>query len=190
MSTWPRTTQASDNDLMRDVQANVAAAFDDLYDRHAAPAWRLALSICRDAGRAEDAVQEAFFSAWRGRANYDGEKGSVSNWLMALVRNRSIDSVRREAAARRPQLADGERDCPDPAGRSLQDDVIARTDADTLRTSLKHLPDAQAEVIALAFYGELSHSEIATRLRLPAGTVKGRMRLGLKKLRDQLESTG
>jgi RNA polymerase sigma-70 factor (ECF subfamily) len=68
--------------------------------------------------------------------------------------------------------------------------VIARSEADALRVSLGRLPDAQAEVIALAYYGELSHSEIATRLSLPPGTVKGRMRLGLMKLRDQLESTG
>ena len=68
--------------------------------------------------------------------------------------------------------------------------MIARTEADALRVSLRHLPDAQAEVIALAYYGELSHSEIATRLSLPQGTVKGRMRLGLNKLREQIESTG
>ena len=175
---------------MRDVQGDDAAAFDDLYHRHAAPAWRLALSICRDGGRAEDAVQEAFFAAWRSRATYDGERGSVASWLMTLVRHRSIDSLRREAAACRPQLAHGDHQLPDPGLPSLQDDVIARTEADALRASLRRLPDAQAEVIELAHYGELSHSEIATRLRLPAGTVKGRMRLGLEKLRKQFESTG
>ena len=106
---------------------------------------------------------------------------------MTLVRNRAVDSVRREAAAHRPRLADGEYDGPDPAGGSLQEEVIARSEADALRAHLQQLPEAQAEVIALAYYGELSHSEIATRLSLPSGTVKGRMRLGLQKLREQLE---
>ena len=175
---------------MRSVQGDDAAAFDDLYHRHALPAWRLALSICRDGGRAEDAVQEAFFAAWRSRATYDGERGSVASWLMTLVRNRSIDSLRREAAARRTQIPYGDHHRPDAGTRSLQDEVIARTEADALRASLRHLPDAQAEVIELAYYGQLSHSEIAARLCLPAGTVKGRMRLGLEKLREQIGSTG
>jgi RNA polymerase sigma-70 factor (ECF subfamily) len=109
---------------------------------------------------------------------------------MTLVRNRAIDSLRREAAVQRPPLADGDYTGPDPAGGSLQDDVIAESEADALRARLQQLPDAQAEVIALAYYGELSHSEIATRLCLPQRTVKGRMRLGLTKLREQIESTG
>ena len=181
---------ATDEELMREVQADHSAAFGELYDRHAARAWRLARSICHDAGRGEDAVQEAFLSVWRSRAVYDSGTGSVRSWLMTLVRNRAIDSLRREAAVQRPRLADGDYVGPDPAGVSVDADVIARTEADALRASLQQLPDAQAEVIALAYYGELSHAEIATRLRLPPGTVTGRMRLGLKKLREQAESTG
>jgi RNA polymerase sigma-70 factor, ECF subfamily len=184
------TRMTADEELMRRVQAGDTAAFGELYDRHAARAWNLARSICHDAGRGEDVVQEAFLSAWRSRAVYDSATGSVSSWLMALVRNRSIDSLRRERAVQRPPLADGDYTGPDPAGGSVQDDVIARTEAATLRVSLRRLPGDQAEVIALAYYGELSHSEIAARLRLPQGTVKGRMRLGLQKLREQVEPAG
>ncbi len=186
----PRIAPATDEELMGAVQHDDPTAFGELYDRHAGRAWRLARSICHDAGRGEDAVQEAFVSVWRSRASYDSESGSVRSWLMTLVRNRAVDSLRREAAVQRPRLADGDYTGPDPSGGSLQDDVIARTEADALRVSLQQLPEAQAEVIALAYYGELSHSEISTRLSLPPGTVKGRMRLGLMKLRDQLESTG
>ena len=190
MSTSPQLAAATDEELMREVQADDPAAFGELYDRHAARAWKLARSICHDAGRGEDAVQEAFLSVWRSRAVYDSGTGSVRSWLMALVRNRSIDSLRREAAVQRPRLANGDYVGPDPAGVSVEADVIARTEADALRVSLQHIPDAQAEVIALAYYGELSHSEIATRLGLQPGTVKGRMRLGLKKLREQIQTTG
>jgi RNA polymerase sigma-70 factor (ECF subfamily) len=181
---------ASDEELMRAVQANDARAFGELYDRHAARAWRVARAVCHDTSRAEDAVQEGFLSAWQSQASYRREMGSVQSWLMTIIRNRTIDFIRREAAAHRPPVAEGEYIGPDPAGGSLHDEVIARSDADALRATLQQLPGPQAEVIALAYYGELSHTEIATRLRLPKGTVKGRIRLGLEKLREQLESPG
>jgi len=179
----------TDEELMRSAQGDDAAAFGMLYDRHAQLAWRVARSVCYDHGRAEDAMQEGFLSAWRSRASFDTEAGSVRSWLMTLVRNRAVDSLRREAAVQRPRFAHSEHDAPDPAGGSLEDDLIDRSEADALREHLRQLPDAQAEVIALAYYGELSHMEIATRLSLPPGTVKGRMRLGLGKLREQIEPT-
>lgn len=153
-------------------------------------AWRVARSVCDDASRAEDAVQEGFLSASRSRGSYRPERGSVRGWLISVVRNRAIDSVRRESAVHRPELADGDYAGPDPAGDSPQDEVIACSEADALRARLQQLPDAQAEVIALAYYGDLSHTEIARELSLPQGTVKGRMRLGLMKLREQLAAAG
>lgn len=182
-------TAATDAELMRGVQSDDARAFEALYDRNAALAWSLARSICHDAGRAEDAVQDAFLSAWRSRASYRHETGSVRAWLMTIVRNRALDSLRRESASRRAPLAADDYTGPDPAGTSPQDEVISRSEAGALRARLQGLPDAQAEVIALAFYGELTHTEIAQRLSLPEGTVKGRMRLGLEKLREQIEAT-
>jgi RNA polymerase sigma-70 factor (ECF subfamily) len=94
---------------MRGIQSDDARAFEALYNRNAALAWRLANSICRDAGRAEDVVQDAFVSAWRSRASYRHETGSVRSWLMAIVRTQALDSIRRETAARRPPLAGGRR---------------------------------------------------------------------------------
>lgn len=178
---------SSDADLMRSVQANDAAAFGALYDRHAALAWRIARGVCHDAGRAEDAVQEGFLSACAEPGGLLRRQGPVKGRLMAIVRNRAIDLRRREAATHRPRLAGHDYDGPAPGGASLQDKVISRMEADALRITLRELPDAQAEVIALAYYGELTHSEIALTLSLPQGTVKGRTRLGLTKLRSQLE---
>lgn len=188
--TRAKIAATSDEELMRAVQADDVRAFEALYDRNVAVAWRLAHSLCRDRGRAEEVVQDAFTSAWRSRGSYRRERASVRTWLMTMVRHRALDSIRRESAARRPPLAVNDYTGPDPVYRSPQDDVIASTEACGLRACLERLPEAQAEVIALAFYGELTHTEIAERLSLPQGTVKGRMRLGLKKLREQIEATG
>jgi RNA polymerase sigma-70 factor (ECF subfamily) len=132
-------------------------------------------------------VQEGFLAVWRTQDSYRSERGSVQAWLMTIVRNRAIDATRREAASHRPPLARHEPVAEEAAGCSTSDEVIARSRADALRGRLAELPAAQAQVIALAYYGGLSHTEIATRLALPAGTVKGRMRLGLQKLRDEPE---
>lgn len=177
----------SDADLMLRVQADDADAFEQLYDRHAARAFRVARSICATTSGAEDAVQEGFLAIWRSRASYRPETGSFKGWSMRIVRNRALDSARRDAA--RPRLAaveGAETQTGSPAG-GLVDGVIARTEAAALRDALARLPASQAEVIALAYFGELTHTEITKQLDLPAGTVKGRMRLGLKKLRTQLE---
>jgi RNA polymerase sigma-70 factor (ECF subfamily) len=183
------TARQDDEALMRRVQANDQAAFAELYDRHAALAFRVARSVCRDARRAEDAVQEGFLSVWRSRAAYRRGQGSVKAWTMRIVRNRAIDSYRKVSA--RPQEVEhptnGE--IADTGSDSPSDELIARSESDTLRTAVLRLPEAQAEAITLAFYGGLSHSEIAAQLELPPGTVKGRMRLGLEKLRDLMEDT-
>ncbi len=171
----------SDEDLMSRAQRNEASAFAELFDRHAGQALGIAHAICRDRGRAEETVQEAFLDVWRGRNTYRVDAGPFKAWAMTLVRRRAIDRVRSEA--RRPPLAGSHVDPADEHSRSAQDDVVARDEAETLLTLIGKLPRDQGEVIALAFYGQLSHSEIAAQIGLPLGTVKGRMRLGLEKLR-------
>lgn len=180
----------SDETLMKRVQDDNVEAFEQLYDRHAVRAFRVARSVCDCTARAEDAVQEGFLSVWRSRTHYRPESGSFQGWSMKIIRNRAIDAMRSEATRRRhlgaddsEHLASGRATAP----RALEDHVVARSEGDALRAALLRLPEAQAEVIALAFYGELSHTEIATQLSLPRGTVKGRMRLGLEKLRRQLD---
>lgn len=190
MSLLLKDAEQSDDALMARAQAGDVAAFALLYDRHCALAFRVARAICRDLGRAEDAVQEGFLAIWRSRGSYRPGTGSFQAWAMKVVKNRAIDSFR--SAAVRPQTQSGaSTDDPAPAADSNsdspQDEVLARSERDALLASLRQLPEAQAEVIVLAFYGELSHSEIATQLDLPAGTVKGRMRLGLEKLRREIE---
>lgn len=178
----------TDEDLMCRVQEGEVEAFAELYDRHGGRAYRVALALCHDHGRAEDAVQEGFLSIWRSRTSYRPDGGSFQSWSMCAVRNRAIDSLRKEAASRRPQLAELPSEVNDRESASVQEEVVARSENDALRESLRQLPDVQAEVIALAYFGGLSHSEIAEQLALPTGTVKGRMRLGLEKLRKRIEA--
>lgn len=173
---------------MRRVQGNDTEAFGQLYDRHVARAFSVVRAVGHRAGHAEDAVQEGFLSIWRSRASYRREIGSFQGWAMKITRHRAIDAIRHDKAGHRPRPTALENAIPDTPSASLQDEVIARGEGDALRASLEQLPDAQAEVITLAFFGELSQREIAAHLRLPEGTVKGRMRLGLRKLRSQLDS--
>lgn len=177
----------TDERLMERVQADSGVAFAELYDRHGEPAFRVARAVCRDLNRAEDAVQEAFLSVWRGRAIYRPESGAFKPWMMRVVQNRAIDSYRTAARPGEKVAQAHPEEAPDTAASPL-DVVIGRRQSDVLHAALRRLPPAQADVIVLAYYGGLSHSEIATQLALPKGTVKGRMRLGLEKLRGGMES--
>jgi RNA polymerase sigma-70 factor, ECF subfamily len=174
-----------DDLLMSQVQGGSGEAFEELYDRYGVRAYRVARSICHDQGHAEDAVQEAFLSIWKSRTAYQAQRGTVAAWLLTTVRYRAIDVARRDHKhAGRQAVA---HILAYPAPGTLDDQVANRDEADRLRALLNRLPDTQREVVTLAFYGELTHAEIATALDLPAGTVKGRMRLGLQKLRTNIE---
>jgi RNA polymerase sigma-70 factor (ECF subfamily) len=178
-----------DDDLvMARVKAGSSAAFGVLYDRYCERAYRIAWSVCRDDGRAEDAVQETFISIWKTRTTYE-DHGKVAAWVLTVARHRAIDIARRatwQAAHRTGD--DGLQVLHDPAG--VPEQVLERAEARDLRSRLAALPTVQREVIALAFYGELTHSQIATQLDLPLGTVKGRMRLGLNRLRADIRPGG
>ena len=153
-------------------------AFEILYDRHGGAAYSLAHRIVGDPGVAEDVTQEAFISLWRSGARFDAARGSVRSWTLGIVRNRAIDALRR-AAGPAPKL-----DLDDEA--VLDAEAIRRETARKVRGALRELPDEQSEVIGLAYFGGFTHSEIAGMLSMPLGTVKGRMRLGLEKIRASL----
>jgi len=174
----------TDESLMERVKSSDVDAFEQLFDRHGARAFRVARSICHDDGRAQDAVQEGFHAIWQSRDAYHPEDGSFKGWAMTVVRRRAIDSVRHEGS--RPPIREDRPDAHDRDQPGPHDEAVARDEAASLQTAIKRLPERQAEVIGLAFFGELSHTEIAERLQLPTGTVKGRMRLGLEKLRREL----
>ncbi len=179
--------ELDDDELMARVQANETAAFSALFDRFVIRASRVVFVIAHDHDRTDDIVQDAFLSVWRGRSRYQPEDGNVRSWVMSVVRNRAIDSLRHNGRHDRRRADEGWIDTRPQARRSLEQAVIERDEAAHLRSTLARLPANQREVIALAYFGELSTSEIAARLELPLGTVKGRIRLGLTKLHCDLE---
>ncbi|MEJ7785964.1 MAG: sigma-70 family RNA polymerase sigma factor [Solirubrobacteraceae bacterium] len=181
--TASRLSSDSDEGLMAQVQAGDHVAFGEIYDRFCRQAYRIALAICRDTGRAEDAVQESFVAVWSRSTTYQPERGTVAAWVLTIARHRALDAARAHATRAARRSREEQLDSVMGAGE-VADDVIAQDQTSHLRTLLCLLPETQREVITLAFYGELTHAQIAEHLYLPPGTVKGRMRLGLKKLRD------
>jgi RNA polymerase sigma-70 factor (ECF subfamily) len=169
------------------VHAGELRAFEAIFDRHAAVAFSLAYRMCGRRAMAEDVVQEAFLSVWRSGTRYDPARGSVRAWVLSAVHNRAIDAFRRESARERLNVADeglAER-LPDVVRTDVE--VERRDDARRVREALQTLPGEQRQVIELAYFGGFSHTQIADMLGLPAGTVKGRMRLGLGKLRSAFD---
>lgn len=176
----------ADEDLMQLVRDGEARAFEVVFDRHAGAAFSLAYRMCGRRAMAEDIVQESFVSLWRSGARYDRGRGSVRSWILSVVHNRAIDAFRREL------VKDG-RDIHDdgiaermPSPQRTDAEVERRDDAQRVRAVLSELPTEQRQVIELAYFGGFTHSQIAELLELPAGTVKGRMRLGLTKMRVAL----
>ena len=177
----------ADEDLMTLVERKDPGAFEILYDRHGGAAYSLAHRIVGDPGAAEDVTQEAFLSIWRSGARFDPARGSVRSWTLGVVRNRSIDALRRQAG-KAPKL-DYDDDAAlvaQPADELTDSEAIRRETARRVRGAMRELPEEQSEVIGLAYFGGFTHSEIAQMLSMPLGTVKGRMRLGLEKIRLSL----
>ncbi len=161
-------------------------AFEMIFDRHAGAAFSLAYRMCGRRAMAEDIVQESFLSVWRAGARYERERGGVRSWLLSVVHNRAIDAFRRGAAKDGRDVRD-EGIAERLASPDLTDaEVERRDDARQIRRALDELPADQRQVIELAYFGGFTHSQIAEVLELPTGTVKGRMRLGLSKLRVSL----
>jgi RNA polymerase sigma-70 factor (ECF subfamily) len=170
-----------DDVLMGLVVRGDAGAFEVLYDRHAQAALALATQMCRRRAIAEEVVQEAFLSFWRSRGHFDRTRGNVRAWVLGIVRNRAIDVLRQNVAH---DLADANRQVEDllEARERTDHEVGRREGARELLAALGGLPPEQSCVITLAYYGGYSHTEIASILDTPVGTVKGRMRLGLRKM--------
>ena len=177
----------ADEELMVLVQDGDSGAVEVLYDRHGGPAYSLAHRIMGERQAAEDVTQEAFLSVWRTSASYDAARGSVRSWLLQIVRNRAIDALRRSSVrgGRMDFDDDGLLEAQEAPGRT-DAEASRRERARHVRGALKDLPRDQAQVLGLAYYAGFTHSEIAELLGMPLGTVKGRMRLGLQKVRANL----
>jgi RNA polymerase sigma-70 factor, ECF subfamily len=182
-----RAERLADEDLMPLLADKDPEAFAVFYDRHGGAAFSLAYRIVGDRAAAEEVTQEAFISVWRSGARFDAARGSVRSWLLSVVRNRAIDFLR-SRAAKAPKLTFDDDSVLEqrPAQERTEEEALRRETAGELRGAIGKLPGEQSKVIELAYFGGFSHSEIAQMLNLPMGTVKGRMRLGLEKIRGEL----
>lgn len=178
----------ADEELMQLVGENDAAAFEVVLERHADAALSLAYRIIGPRSLAEDVVQEAFISLWRNGARYDPTRGSLRNWTLQIVHHRAIDTVRRDSALHARRVSDEGLHERIQAPEQTDVQAARRDDAREIRSALDQLPKEQSRVIELAYFSGFTHTEIASMLDLPEGTVKGRMRLGLQKMRYHLPS--
>jgi RNA polymerase sigma-70 factor (ECF subfamily) len=182
-----KAERLADEELMPWIGRKDPEAFEVFYDRHGGVAYSLAYRILGERGAAEDCIQEAFISIWRSGGKFDAARGSVRSWTLSIVRNRAID-VLRSKAGKAPKMTfdDDEIIESRPADELTDEEAMRNETATEVRGALSQLPDEQSKVIQLAYFGGFSQSEIAGMLNVPLGTVKGRMRLGLEKIRGEL----
>lgn len=177
----------ADEELMPLIAAKDPEAFEVFYDRYGGVAYSLAYRIVGERAAAEDVTQEAFISIWRSGARFDRTRGSVRSWMLSIVRNRAIDSLRSKAG-KAPKLTFDDDAVLEqrPSEELTEEEAMRRETASEVRGALGQLPGEQSKVIELAYFGGFSQSEISRMLGVPLGTVKGRMRLGLEKIRGEL----
>jgi RNA polymerase sigma-70 factor (ECF subfamily) len=175
----------ADEDLISLVENDDPEAFAALYDRHSRSAYSLAYRMMGERQAAEDLIQEVFLKVWRAAGSYRSERGTVRTWILSIIRNRSIDQLRSTASRRRTQEK-----LEASAPRSQPSEAFAETwrksRRDQILKAMKALPPEQSKILELVYFSGYTHVEIAGFLNIPLGTVKGRLRLGLEKMRGSL----
>jgi RNA polymerase sigma-70 factor (ECF subfamily) len=171
--------------LVRRVAAGDADALRQLYERYGRLVYSFAHRVTNDATLSEEATQDTFVTLWRKAAGYDPGRAKLTTWLFVVARNRAIELGRQKS--RRPDLREEVEPlgaAPDPAMLVAEADESQR-----IAEALAALPEEQLEVVRLSYFDGLSHAEIAELIGIPLGTVKGRMRLALERLRSSLAGT-
>ena len=171
----------ADQQLLAGLRDRDPAAVEALYDRHHQVAFGLALRLVRNQQIAEEVLQEAFLAAWRQAATYRAERGTLRNWLLSIVHHRAIDVLRRHDVARPPAALDDS--MVDAESADVTEEAEGHMRQERVRRAIRALPADQRDAIHLAYFGGLTCQEISDRRQIPLGTVKGRMRLALQKLR-------
>ena len=186
----PDWVELSDADLIGRAARGEARALEVLYERYSRVVYSFGVRMLRDPQMAEELLQEVFFRAWQQGGAYSASRGTFVTWLLSITHNMAIDEIRKRG--RRPMKADSED--PDAvlagvadSGPGVEDEVWLGALRETIAGALNELPSNQRETIELAYFRGMTQREIADHLGEPLGTVKTRMRLGIRKLRDNLE---
>jgi len=173
-----------DQALMSRMAAGDRAAAGDLYDRYGRQVYALALRMLQDGSAAEDVTQDVFLKVWRNAARYEPQRGRVATWILHMAYTTAVDLLRlrrRASPSRFEELPDQPDLSADPAA-----DAETAVLGSQVREALMRLPPEQRQALEMAYFGAMTHQEIAGHLAIPLGTVKGRLRLGLEALRQFL----
>jgi RNA polymerase sigma-70 factor (ECF subfamily) len=177
----------NDEELIASIERKDMHALETFYDRHRVLAYSLAMRMLGNPNDAEDVVQETFLSVWRSAGTYRAERSSGRSWLLSIVHHRSIDRLRgRQSRVQGVALEEG-MEIPDR--QDVWREVADLLTGEVVQQALAKLPAEQRETIELAYYKGYTHSQIAELMSVPLGTVKGRMRIGLHKLKSVLEGS-
>lgn len=176
--------------LLARIAVGDPSALAEFYDASSAKVFGLAMKILGDRAAAEEATLDVYTQIWRRISTYDAERGTPGSWLMTLAKHRAIDRFRSSYLERGKHVPleqaaelSGHEDTPEQYSVGLERQRL-------VQKALAHLSAEQRQAIALAYYWGLSQSEIADQLKLPVGTVKTRMRLGMIRLREVLAPHG
>jgi RNA polymerase sigma-70 factor (ECF subfamily) len=172
----------ADEKLISLMGAGDAGAFAALYDRHSRAVYSFSYRMAGEKRAAEDLAQYAFLKVWRSAGTYRAQRGGVKTWLLTVVHNRGIDLLRSSASRRRTR-EEAEAEAPRSQPSEAFSEAWGNHRRDRLREALRDTPHEQREAVMLVHFSGLTQTEVSERLRLPLGTVKGRVRLGLRKLR-------
>ena len=181
-------TQCSDAVLVVAISRYRQEALAEAYRRHAGAVFALARRLLVDATLAEEIVQEVFLRIWNQPEKFDPERGTLRSFLLAQCHGRSVDLLRSETSRRHREERDARRTAE--KGYDLAHEVVDLAVAERVKQALGALPDGEREAIALAYFGGHTYREVADLLAQPEGTVKSRIRIGLRRLRESLVSTG
>jgi RNA polymerase sigma-70 factor, ECF subfamily len=181
-----RTDSTELGELLGRVAVGDQEAFAQFYDRTSKVVFGIVVHILRDRAQAEEVTQEVYVDAWRTAARFDAAAGSAKAWLNTIAHRRAVDRVRSsERRSRREQRAFFESPV-DPVVRDTSEIVVAFDESSRVRSALSALPEAQRDAVVLAYFNGQSHRDISESLHVPLGTVKTRIRDGLRRLRTQL----
>lgn len=177
----------SDDKLLRSIQVKDVHALETFYDRHRVLAYSLALRTLGNPSDAEDVVQESFVNVWRSAGTYRPDRSNPRSWLLSIVHHRSIDKLRGRQSRVQSVALEAEMEIADST--DVWQEVSGNLTGEDVKHALQQLPVEQRETIELAYFKGYTHSQIAQLMNIPLGTVKGRMRIGLHKLKSLLESS-